>query len=48
MGFLKVGKEHQEVIAIQNNGKAAGSIEFTHAHGSLITIEPKLLKIPAK
>jgi hypothetical protein len=26
MGFLKIGKEHEEKIAIKNNGKAAGSI----------------------
>ena len=45
MGFLKIGKEHEEKIAIKNNGKAAGTIEFSHDHGPILTVEPKLLKI---
>ena len=48
MGFLKVGKEHQEIISIKNSGKATGSIEFSHPHGNLINVEPKILKIAAK
>ena len=26
MGFLKLGKEHEEVIVIKNNGKATGTV----------------------
>jgi hypothetical protein len=45
MGFLKIGREHEEIISIKNSGKALGTIEFSHNHGSLISVEPKLLKI---
>jgi hypothetical protein len=45
MGFLKIGKEHEEKIAIKNTGKATGTIEFSHEHGPLMTVEPKVLKI---
>jgi len=45
MGFLKIGKEHLEKIPIKNNGKAPGNIEFTHEHGTMLSVEPKHLKI---
>lgn len=45
MGFLKIGKEHLEKIAIKNNGKAAGTIEFSHEHGAMLSVEPKVLKV---
>jgi len=45
MGFLKIGKEHVEKIAIKNSGKAQGTIEFSHEHGSILNVEPKTLKI---
>ena len=45
MGFLKIGKEHEEKIAIKNNGKAAGTIEFSHEHGPMLSIDTKILKI---
>lgn len=38
MGFLKIGKEHEEKIAIKNNGKAAGTIEFSHDHGPILAV----------
>lgn len=47
MGFLKIGKEHVETIAIKNSGKASATIDFSHQHGSILTIEPKTLKIAA-
>ena len=45
MGFLKVGKEHCETIAVKNSGKAPSSVEFTHNHGAILLVEPKVLKI---
>ena len=45
MGFLKIGKEHHEKIAIKNSGKAPGTIEFSHDHGSIMTLDPKILKV---
>ena len=45
MGFLKINKEHEERIAIKNSGKAVGTIEFSHDHGSILSVEPKVLKI---
>lgn len=45
MGFLKMGKEHVETIAIKNSGKANSLVEFSHGHGAMLSVEPKLLKI---
>ena len=45
MGFLKIGKEYCETIAIKNSGKAASLVEFTHSHGAMLSVEPKVLKI---
>jgi hypothetical protein len=47
-GFVKVGKTHEEIVAIKNIGKATGTIEFHHDHGSSLVIEPKVLRILPK
>lgn len=38
MGFLKLGKEHIETIAIKNSGKANSVVEFSHGHGDLLSV----------
>jgi hypothetical protein len=38
MGFLKLGKEHEEIIGIKNSGKASGTIEFSHNHNGILTV----------
>ena len=48
MGFIRIGKEHSEVIGIKNLGKAPGTVEFSHPYGNVLTVDPKTMKIQPK